>query len=766
MLLLSIIGFWWLNNTGGEYAAIPGEDINWEPGYKNLTGKDTTIVVMGDGARLHHKIYEGRALKAEFLDGFYNEEMPEPPDPLNSSESIAQASLGLSSGAAGVLDTQGVAPDSKVGSYYFFNNNGKFENLQYIICHHTKKWNVAVVDYQFDHCKGSRFCRYVEPDEFTQKMAEKCLYEPNEKNAVAKAFVVPVEYNASSDVIFSPPARWPMFFAIAGTNNRGLPLDHGSEGAGIFMSCPCADRAPIKSASVQSDTAELANFTTPNASAAIFAGGLATLYSQNPSYTVPDLMFITAMTADQTQPASLLWSNNSFGLKFSRRQGFGRLNLKKAIDLGEKWETVGNFSSVSMSHTNINKEMGTGSVNFTFDFNGADEDTVVSLQLALDARQLGFGSLNPHVISPDGTDCEMKILTESDRELNIQHVELPSYKFLGDRLKGKWTVEFKQIDDANRGVLTNVNMTIFYVHKRPSQDLINQTEKGNPFTPIDPNGFKFDVEESTMEAAKNWSVGITYPENLRDSKYILMYVQNDQNTTRMKIKARFTDNYTKITLDYVPSVFKDGLPMYFVVESLDNNKLFSAHLKINYRNPYKPGIILLEAKPNHECYSTSEINGTIIENVQIPINKKCLVVYYSLNLNEITDDGYSSSITNSIITRESRTILNRTFSRNTGNIEWKDIVPANRHFLFQLSPTSSGRMEQFSPITVSIEVLSHDGQHLDLKSKFTLPVLISIVICFSIALLIVGCRLYAVLKRKIIGDQEQQQELLNTTQEF
>jgi proprotein convertase subtilisin/kexin type 2 len=763
MLLLALIVYWWLNNTGADYAAIAGEDINWEPGYNNYTGINVTILVMGDGARLNHTVYNGRGVEKEFLDGFYNTLQDIPPEPLNLSQSISQASLALSSGTVDALGTTGVAPRSNVASYYFFDNNGNHENLQYVICHHTSRWKVGLVAYQYDHCQGSRFCRYVEPDDFTQQMASKCLYNPSGKNTEPKAFVVPVEYKLSSDVIFSPPARWPLFFTIAGTNNRGLPLDHGSEGAGIFMSCPCADRASIPAASVLENTAKLENFTTPNASAAIFAGGLAILYQQNENYTIPDLMFITAMTADKNHPGSLLWSKNSFGLNFNRRQGFGRLNLKKAVDLGENWESVGNFYSTAQQKTGINEQMGEGSINFTFNFDGDEDDTVISLQLSLDAKELGFGSLNPHVHSPDGTDSEMKILSESDRELNVEHVELPSYKFLGDRLKGTWTVEFKQIDDANRGILTNVNLTIFYVKKRPSQSLIDQEEKANPFTPIPPKGFAFDVEESTMEATKNWSVGITYPEHLRGSSYILMYIQNHQNTTRMKIKAKFNKDFTKITLDYVPSVFRNGIPMFFVVESLDNEKLFSAHLKINYVNPFDPGVILLEAADNDKCRAVGKPNKPI-NSTNIPINKKCLVVYYALNLSEITDDGYSSSITNSIITQESKTILNRTFFRNTGEIIWKDIVPANRLFLFQLSPTSSARFEHFDPITVTIEVLPHDGVYTLFESPYTLTLLIAIICCFAVTLLIIGPRLFAILKRKITGDAEDDNELMRERQ--
>ena len=752
MILFSFLFVWWMENNGQDYVSIKGEDINWEINYKNLTGKGIKIVSMADGARLNHKIYENRTIKDEFLNAFYNIQMDNPPEPLSNSESISQGSLGLAAGSSNVFENfSGVAPDALVESYYFYDNNSNHENLQYVICHHVKKWDISILSYQYDYCQGSRFCRYVEPSDFTQKMVSECLYEaPSEQQ---KIFVVPVEHYLSSDVIFSPPARWPMMFTIAGTNNRGLPLDHGSEGSGVFMSCPVADRAPIPSSNVLSDTGYMTNFTSPNASAAIFAGGLAVLLEQNKHYTIPDLMFLTALTADQTQPDSVLWSDNSFGLNFSRRQGFGRLNLKKAVDLGEKWESVGGFYNISRFQYDLSDEIG--STNYTFDFGDVDPEwTCLSVQLSMTGRQIGFGSLNPHVYSPGETDCEMKILSESDNELIISEIELPSYKFLGDKVKGTWTVEFKHIDNASNGTITSLGLTIFYSKKGPDRSLINQSRKANPYTPLDSNGFKFNVTETDMYATENWSVGVTYHENIRNSSYILMFLQSEDNTTRVKIKSKFNSDFTSITLNYVPSVFTDGLPMYFVVESLDETKPFTALLPVKYHNNFTTGIILFEAADNDNCVPTDYNLTTNLTATNIPIDKKCIVAYYALNLTRITDDGYSSSVTQSIITGESKTILNRAFSRNLGMIQWEDSIPSNRDFLFQLSPTSSGRMEQFSPLTIHVHILPHDGLYKPTVSGFKIGWLVVIIICFAANIGFVVLQIVGLIRRRFLLDDQ------------
>ena len=93
-----------MQNDGSSYAGIAGEDINWEPGYHGLSGKGIRIVSMADGARLNHVIYKNRTESDEFLNAFYNIKMASPPEPLDNSDSISQATLGLAAGSPDVFD--------------------------------------------------------------------------------------------------------------------------------------------------------------------------------------------------------------------------------------------------------------------------------------------------------------------------------------------------------------------------------------------------------------------------------------------------------------------------------------------------------------------------------------------------------------------------------------------------------------------------------------------------------------------------------------
>lgn len=736
MTSLFLINTWWLQNNGTYELGLANEDINWSVN-REERGAHVTIVAMGDGANITHQSYEGRADPALFINIFKTSRYNTPPEAINLSFSynISQSSLALAAGSQYMAGFAGVAPDATVGAYYFFDNSTEAESLQYVACYDSKKWDIALLSYQYDLCLGSRFCIYPEPDSLKEDMIAKCLYNPTNGNK-PKPIVVPVEHNQASDVLFTPPARWPLIFTIAGVNNRGLPLDHGSEGAGIFMACPVADRAAIPGATVSPDYT-MSNFTTPNASAAIFAGGLAVLLGINKDFTIPDLMFITALTADVVQPDSLLWDKNGFGLNFNRRVGFGRLNLGKAVERAKKWESLGRFKFMEKSiNVDVDKEAHKmdEAEEYTFDFSDASEDaTVLFAEVKLSGAQLSFGSLNPHLVSPTGTDCELKILSESDRSLKIKNVQLPAYKFLGDSLKGNWTLSFYKIDDAYRGLVTQITVKIYYVSKKVPKEYIDQSPKSNPFSRIpNDNKFSFNGEIPPMVAASNWTVNIT--NNCPHSKYMLMYLENKKGTQRTKVKGVVIDG-SSIFLPYVPSVFKDGIEINFTVESLDSSCAFTASTGVEYVNKYKPGIILFEAAKDEHCQATGSISNTSISNVTISFDYPCIVAYYALNLSNVTDDGYSSSITQSIITSENKVILNRVFNRNLGQVIWKSIVPSNRNFKFQLSPTSSGRTEQFDPLTVSVYVKEQTGIYVFFESQLKeLWILIFIIVLFAIGL--------------------------------
>lgn len=722
---------WWTENTG-EYSGIPGEDISWSEADNiyNLTGNGIKIIAMGDGARIDHFSYRGRAMQNEFINGFNGYRLDKLPL-TGKEQNISQSSLLLAAGSKDVCKSTGIAPKAQVGSYYFFDNNNNSEKLAYIICNRFENWDIAILQFNRDFCDGTRVCRYIEPNKYHLEMASKCLYEAKKPRAI----VVPVETNKASDVLFTPPAGWPLIFTIAGVTNRGLPLPHSSEGAGIFMSAPAADIAPISGAGMETAETCLNNFSSPNASAAIFAGGLAVLMESNPNLSLVDLFFITAMSADVTSPNSPLWEVNAFGLKFHRRQGFGRLNLAKAVNLSRNWKSLGGFKKTSKKIDGL-AEVMTRQIYYDIEFDVDDDCSVICMQLRITAMRFSFGSTVPTLISPSGTECELKILSEVSRTIDTRQALLPSYRFLGEKLRGNWTIEFDDVDDSHIGFLESIELIAYHTTKQPDKNLVSQENKANPLLGLGNNGFEFLVKSSAMYAAKNWNVPINYPMKLRNSTHIMMYLQDVMNTSRTKITCDLSEDYTTIILSYVPSVYQNNTKMFFVVESLDPDKAFTAFLEIDYYNDYQTGIIFVDAMNDANCTHSNVVYNESFTSMKIGSEMKCIRVCYALNYSSVLDDGFSSSVTVSVINSVSKVVLSRTFARNNGTLIWPSVVPDNKEFLLQLSPSSSNRkLYDFKPMTVKIYVEAHPGIYKIAKEKLQLWELIFI---FLLMMILIG----------------------------
>lgn len=246
-----------------------------------------------------------------------------------------------------------------------------------------------------------------------------CLYNTNDP----KIFITPAG-DESTDVMFGAPGRWPLFMTIAGSDNRGRPISHGSEGSGVFMNAPngiipyCT---PNDNSSSDVNSSKTGN---SKASAAIFAGAISLIKSTRPDLTLADLFFITAMTATINYNDSTLWDKNGFGLLFSRRSGFGRLRLGAALFQLESWKSVGNIINFSSTYTFEKRLVGNDIFNFTFVT--PKRHSIISLRLSFTALDLTFGSLVPIITSPMNTTSELKILTEAAfGNDDIKFVELP-----------------------------------------------------------------------------------------------------------------------------------------------------------------------------------------------------------------------------------------------------------------------------------------------------------------------------------------------------
>ena len=718
MLLLLLQYSWWLQNQGVN-GGLVGEDINWTDSYSTIQGKNTTIVVMSDGARLTHSSYSNRTDQSEFYDIFEGLPYQENSDCTNNN--IGTASLQLAAGNV-VNDTnpitQGIAKKATVFSYLFQTNGSLEESFLNVGCKGSNKWDVAIVQYLMTNCVD-RFCRYIQPDVFSRHVLDECLYNPPADNW-AHPIVVPAGANHASDPLFSPPAGWPMIFTIAGVSHRGQPLWCGAEGAGVFMCCPAADDAAIPAAGSCSDTEYISNFSSTNASAAIFAGGLSVLLSEVPTLKLADLFFITAMTADKNRPKGLIWRKNGFGLNYNRRSGFGRLNLGRALDLAKRWESVGDFYLWKKT-VHYNTLLDEGIYNITFDMDDLEGAATLSVCIEITALKLSFGSLNPHLVSPSGTRCEIKILTESDKKLNIEIMEFNTYNFVAENPKGTWTLYFMESDHAARGLIKDVTLNIFYTKKAPkASDIWQRKDCANPWNPQE-SKIRFLAQPPVpFEAGKKFSIDVQVPDEQKNIYYMIYLESEDRNKRVIFDTSRFNENYTKIEADFIPTVYANGLKIYLLVESLHfETGLFTDKIALNYSNPYSPGIITPK-------------NGTWITTKDIRIE-----LIYALNLTYMIDEGYSTSAALTIINARSHIILDRKWLRNLGRIVYWNDYAKDKSFIMQISPSSSlVHNITFKPMEIYMFIKETPGKY-QVEGNI-IPLITIVVICIGLVILVVG----------------------------
>jgi cbb3-type cytochrome oxidase subunit 3 len=758
---------WWLNNSG-QSLGIAGEDINYTAfDFETFNGTGVRLISMADGANPYHIIYENRSLVTNFIDGFTDLLQPLPS---RGADLVGQRSLGLAAGAPGVCRSDGVAPGVDVLSLRFFEGAHRNESLQYILCRNASSWDISLLSYKIWACQD-RECQYIPASVVDQSVADSCLYDLGETAPLkVKKFVVPTGQDGYlTDVFFTPPTRWPLMFAITSLSNRGLPINRGVEGTGVFMSSPGTrmdqDTPPAQIPwSIAGDNASCSlssphlSFNYANASAAIFAGGLAVLHQVNPNLSLPDIWYILASTATVANPFSLLWNKNAYGLYFNRRLGFGRLNLGKAVHLAQSWNwNISTFHAVTVSQIDVlipltecdNQDPRS---NLTFQFDKAGHVMVVTVVIS--AQNLGFGSLIVHVISPAGTVSELKFLTEwSHFNADVQRLDLVSNEFLGEPLKGSWILRFPQVDSAARGLIVSANVTAYYTDTCPPQ-LDLQTNGSDPFAPLDESLFHFKEPSVTMYSGSNFSTDITWDTDNTTIKMCWYNAWLQVHGQRVKLKTHMTAHNTTLVLDYVPSVFRTGTEMNLTMESLVCGFSRSVPIKYVHNSSVDHPLYFRKKGRDYQWYD----NETILVPLGDWLNgSTTFELIWHQNLSQLIDDGYSNSACISLLTAETKQVVRRVFERNLGQVDYTVIlngeIPSNRRYRLEISPTSA-RREGFPPLYVYLEMIPVDGAKVAYETPFTTARMVGIVILFSLSLLCVVWRIYALAKRKE-ADQEE-----------
>jgi hypothetical protein len=768
---------WWLNNTG-QFLGLPHEDINFT-GFDSdlLTGAGITIVSMADGANAYHRIYANRSIPSGFLDSFTNAEQPYVPNPMEHG--VGQRMLGTAVGSPGICESDGVAPQARVMSFNFWNASSRNESLQYVICHHSDHWNIALLTYKIWNCIG-RECQYIPASVLPRTIASDCLYDRLASNGSrAKLFVTPNGLDGRlTDVFFTPPTRWPLVFTVNSISNRGLPINRVAEGSGLFISCPGTrldqDTPPayIHYATPETNTScskslHNVSFEYTNASAAMFAGAMAIVLQANPQLGLADLWYLFAMTATKANNFSVLWKQNQHGLWFNRRLGFGRLNLGKAVALARIWGSPGLPYNTGVMNATIERAVlipltecdandPRARASFEFEVKGV---FVLVMAVRMKTRDFGFGSVIVHLRSPSNTTSELKILTEwSTLNQNIQQLDLTTNEFLGEPLEGTWIVDFPQVDSADRGLVEEIELIAYYARERPDRSFANQENGQDPFQPLDESAFTFIDDRLTMAAGKTFTTNISWrPEGATRRKcFYNAWLQTPGQ--RVKLKTDMTNNNQTLHLEYVPSVFRTGTPMNLTIESLIDGCGISRTVPVRYAHDWSSvGHVINfgQIRKTYDWIGNDTIRVPLTDWLNPSVKFR---ITWHQNLTELIDDGYSCSACISLITVDTKQVVRRTFERNLGQVDgytpWLNgNVPSNRRYRLEISPSSAMR-EGFKPLYVYLEMVPIAGTYRPYTPPFTEMLTIGIVLVMAANFVFVGARIWMLARHKAAQGEE------------
>ncbi|EAX90470.1 hypothetical protein TVAG_029500 [Trichomonas vaginalis G3] len=136
---------------------------------------------MADSAMINHTSYAKHAIKEQFINIFTDQHI----NMTNRNNTIATSSLGLAAGRRNSL-YDGVATNANIASYYFMEYGKMVEHLQSVICYESKKWNISILQYSYlEYTKNvwpKDYEIYIEPERLPRKIADECLYNPDEGN--------------------------------------------------------------------------------------------------------------------------------------------------------------------------------------------------------------------------------------------------------------------------------------------------------------------------------------------------------------------------------------------------------------------------------------------------------------------------------------------------------------------------------------------------------------------------------------------------------
>lgn len=189
-------------------------------------------------------------------------------------------------------------------------------------------------------------------------------------------------------------------------------------------------------------------FTGTSGSAPQAAGVVALVLQARPDLTFRDVRHVLARSARRCDPLGG-WEQNAAGMWIHYGYGFGALDAGAALSAARAWTRVGPEILWTSGKVNVNRQLPDGwtpdPVRATFRVN--ERFRVESVEVVLNVTTPYVGDLEIKLVSPAGTNSDLKYPNPDDGTDNLTNVRFTSHRYLDELSDGDWYVT---VNDAYR----------------------------------------------------------------------------------------------------------------------------------------------------------------------------------------------------------------------------------------------------------------------------------------------------------------------------
>ncbi len=540
--------FWFFKNVGqdtfeGKNGDI-GEDVNLASVHAEFTGKNIYIAVSDGRVDVDHEdiqediqspFHRNYALGST-LSGWHGS------NPTSDDNTDAHGTF--IAGIIGALKDNGkggygVAPESNVVGFNFLDSDlsiSKF--LDQADSGDDDKINIFNYSYGASTCtivpENLNFIEKVYDGVSNQRGGKGSIYvtsSGNDFSGNAGSCSGLQNYNHITylgNSNFDQKKANPFFITVAAVNSSGKSASYSTPGSNIWISAPGGD--PLSNGMVSTDLEGCNNgystslsenlfdsnknglnpgckyamgriYAGTSFAAPIVSGAAGLLLEANPDLSWRDVKHILALTAsqvdadigDRSNPNGHNlsghvyeqgWIENDAGFKFHNWYGFGRINIKNAVDVAKNYSSflpeqksltdTDDPSSFFYDSGVISKAIpDNNSLGVTDSFQVRHNFKVEAVQVILSLNHPWPYQVGIELTSPSGVKSILKnINTNSLDQGSYQDVKFLTNAFYGESSKGPWTLKLIDGQSGSVGTLTNWKINIWgHILPNPSDTL-------------------------------------------------------------------------------------------------------------------------------------------------------------------------------------------------------------------------------------------------------------------------------------------------------